>query len=642
MESRASFLSRRGFKYEVPWTGRLFANVRKILSGSETLLTKGETRSALNDSLLLCPPPPPSFCPGRRAMISRVLAQAFLLVLVLASGVSFFSPEAYAQNRNTWRTGNIAPLIRGISGGIRPVLGPQDVTVESSHSGFTFSTQVIFACAKTETPTSTDASYLSGCQEFPVSSGNSAPISLTVTQTMIDNGGFVIATRWWSGMENQVVFGQWVPTIDMMISQRVPLSLVEGGSGTYTVKLNVQPTDDVTILVASNNAGVAVKAGSNPAGARQELTFTSTTWNTAQTVTVEALSDDNLLDERAILSHEASSGSALEYSDVAGRVNVNVMDDDYPSLMITDASAKESDETLDFTVSMSMASSRRVRVPWTVITDGADAGTADSGDYDSSAASGTLVFSEGSPLTRTISVPINDDSVLEGDETVKVSLGTPRPGDVRVSGSGIATGTIVDDDEETAVGAMSGEFSQGDTTVTVDSTLPEDTGLRVVLPTELESGGETIEDLVVTLREADEDVEIDDGLFGYTGDDADHVLVDVDVSPAPDAAVRICLPVTEELRMAAGERRLYLIRFSGGSWERLSSTMEEEMVCAATSGFSPFAVVYELMNPGAGSESSGSGGGGGCAISGENRLASPMFLAMLLLPLLFFGHFRKK
>ncbi len=64
----------------------------------------------------------------------------------------------------------------------------------------------------------------------------------------------------------------------------------------------------------------------------------------------------------------------------------------------------------------------------------------------------------------------------------------------------------VDNDERMVVGVMLGEFSQGDTKVTVDSTLPEDTGLEVILPSELESGGETIEELVITLRETDADV----------------------------------------------------------------------------------------------------------------------------------------
>ncbi len=485
-----------------------------------------------------------------------------------------------------------------------------------------------------------------------------------VTQAMVDNGNFWVTAK----RGNTTLIAFRVPLYGLDVSPGGGLSLEEGESGTYMVKLKNWPllleysadpavltkTDEVvTIRVASNNPGVVVKEG-------RELTFEANDdngniWSTAQTVRVESVSDDNSLDERATLSFEVSSDSPSEYSWIAGddRLNVkaNVMDDDYPGLTITGATASESDETLDFTVKLSTTSSRRVTVDWTVIAEGADAGTATpgtsgSGDYDYwSTVGGTLVFSEGSPLTRVISVPINDDSVLEGDETVKVSLGTPSPGDVRVSGSGVATGTIVDDDERTVVGAASGEFSQGETRVTVDSRLPEDTGLEVVLPAELERGGEAIGGLVVTLREADADVEIDDDLFGYTGDDADHVLVDVDVSPVPDAAVRICLPVTEELRMAAGERRLYLIRFSGGSWERLSSTVEGEMVCAATSGFSPFAVVYEqTTNMGSGSGNSGnggSGGDGGCAISGEKRFSSSVLLTALL-PLLFFGRFRKR
>ena len=61
------------------------------------------------------------------------------------------------------------------------------------------------------------------------------------------------------------------------------------------------------------------------------------------------------------------------------------------------------------------------------------------------------------------------------------------------------------------------------------------------------------------------------------------------------------------------------------------------MACATASKFSPFAVVCERMNM-------GSGSGGGCAISDENRFASPAVWfsspalpAMTLMPLLFFG-----
>ncbi len=619
--------------------------------------------------------PPPLFQSRILAEFSGFQARVFLLVFVFVAGASLLSPWAAAQpDPRSWTGTGFIETYDVTTQSLIATRTQQSVTVQTGTNARNWQIDAMLACTWTvvEPTTKTGTSLPAGCTTLADRPAGTPRRSLTVnitpTQAMIDNGGVVIAMAWGRSQNPQqynFYYAEWIPVANpIVVSPSGGLSLVEDdetgeASGIYTVRLSVlQPTADVTIRVASNNAGVAVKAGSNPAGASQELTFTSTTWNTAQTVTVEAISDDNSLDERATLSHEVLSGSASEYSWIVGdeavKLNVNVMDDDYPGLMITGATASESDETLDFTVRLSTTSSRRVTVPWTVIAAGPDAGTATpgtagTGDYDhSSARSGTLVFYEGSPLTRVISVPINNDSLSEGDETVKVALGAPSPSEVRISGSGVATGTIVDDDERTAVGATSGEFSQGDTTVTVDSTLPEDTGLEVVLPSELESGGDTIEELVVTLREAAEDVEIDAGLFGYTGDAADHVLVDVDVSPVPDAAVRICLPITDGLRQEAGERRLYLIRFSGGTWERLSSTVEGEMVCAETSGFSPFAVVYDLMtNMGSGNGSSGSGGG--CAISGENLFASPaawfsspVLPAMLLGTLLFLRRFRKR
>ncbi len=646
------------------------------LRGEEVADMKVEARTAR------VIPPPLYFNLEHARAFPGFLARVFLLVVVLAAGVSYFPSDASAQDRGDYLQA------RGGAGFYNNVLGTWGTyRARPGRQAFRMACEVLegyqlytfYACPWNAKPTSKAAAdNVSGCS-FIASGirGRDWSRDFDLTQAMVDNGGFYAVMYRPFSFLTDIAF--WVPLHGLDVSPSGGLSLVEGGSGTYEVKLMSWPlrwrwsphydtqltkTDEaVTIRVASNNPSVVVKEGG-------ELRFEANDdndriWSTAQTVRVEALSDDNLLDERATLSFEVSSDSLSEYSWIAGddrwNVKANVMDDDYPGLAITGATASESDEALDFTVKLSTTSSRRVTVDWTVIAEGADAGTAtpgtaDSGDYDYwSTVGGTLVFSEGSPLTRVISVPINDDSVLEGDETVKVSLGTPSPGDVRVSGSGVATGTIVDDDERTVVGAASGEFSQGETRVTVDSRLPEDTGLEVVLPTELERGGEAIGGLVVTLREADADVEIDDDLFGYTGDDADHVLVDVDVSPVPDAAVRICLPVTEELRMAAGERRLYLIRFSGGTWERLSSTVEGEMVCASTSGFSPFAVVYERMSSGSDGRTpsspnemnSGTGsGGGGCAISGENRFSSPVLLAMLLgmllMPLLFFGRFRKR
>ena len=620
------------------------------------------------------------------------------------------------------------------------------------------------------------------------------------------------------------------PNLD--VSRTTALALAEGASSTYNVKLTTQPSSDVVVEISSDNPDVTVKKAGAAAAQSVRLTFTPSgagIWSTAQTVTVASVADTDSLDDSATITHRVvPEDSDDDYDPVSSKTfTVAVTDSTLAGLAIADASAAESAGTLDFTVTLAMASSRTVTVNWTLTagsTNPATAGTATTGDYDATTAGGTLTFTSGSSLSQTVSVPINDDPVVEPDETVTVTLSSAvgatisastatgtirndddagvrvspersrrtttednagtvdltvslssRPsadvtvtvtstdttegrvkqseedddptldfttgtwdtaqtvtvtgvddddldGDVEynvrfafsstdtdyggldpvdvaltnldddlsilsVSGGGevaegdsgttaqatftvtlsparrqavsvgyatsdgtaeagsdyeSASGTvtfspgetsqtvsvtingddeaeanetftlaltstpngqidpqnssaqavITNDDEKMVDAGMSGEFSVGETTVTVESTLPDDTGLEVVLPSELESGGAAIDELTVTLGSTD--ARIDADLFGYTGNGQDHVLVDIDVSPVPDAAVRVCLPITDGLRRAAGQQRLYIIRFSGGEWEELSSETEDDMVCADVRGFSPFAVVFQI------------------------------------------------
>ena len=74
----------------------------------------------------------------------------------------------------------------------------------------------------------------------------------------------------------------------------------------YTVHLQVVPTADVTVTIAAP-AGAPVTI--SPAS----LTFTTTDWETPQTVTVKATADDNHANETYIVSHTAAGGG---YDDV--------------------------------------------------------------------------------------------------------------------------------------------------------------------------------------------------------------------------------------------------------------------------------------------------------------------------------------
>ena len=99
------------------------------------------------------------------------------------------------------------------------------------------------------------------------------------------------------------------------------LTVEEGDTAgsSYTVVLATQPTGDVTVTVGGHlGTNVSVSSGI--------LTFTASTWETAQTVTVKAGEDSGSLDETVTLTHTATGGG-YDGVDVV-RVEVTVEDDD--------------------------------------------------------------------------------------------------------------------------------------------------------------------------------------------------------------------------------------------------------------------------------------------------------------------------
>ncbi len=453
-----------------------------------------------------------------------------------------------------------------------------------SPSSLTFTTQN-WAAARTVTVTAVDDAVDDGDQTYnvtldPSSSGDSdynglSSETVSVTTTDDDAAGARVTP------------------------ERSLRSTTEGNAGTVELRvaLSSEPTADVTVTVTSGDTTEGtVKASEDDPD--PTLDFTPTNWNTPQAVTVTGVDDDDLDGDveyniRLAFSTAAATATPPGDADYRGLGPVEVpftnLDDDFSILSLSGGGEvtegdSGSSARAEFTVTLAPARRQEVSVSYATADGTAEAGS----DYV--AASGTVTFSPGE-TTRTVAVTVTGDDEAEGNETFTLSLTETSDGQIDPRNSS-AGAVILNDDEKMVDAGMSGEFSVGDTTVTVDSTLPADTGLEVVLPSELESGGSMIEELTVTLGPTDQ--EIDSDLFGYTGTDADHVLVDIDVSPVPDSPVRVCLPITEGLRRAAGQQRLYIIRFSNGSWEELSSSTEGEKVCADVRGFSPFALVYQI------------------------------------------------
>ena len=86
-----------------------------------------------------------------------------------------------------------------------------------------------------------------------------------------------------------------------------------GEDGTYTVQLSGQPTAAVTVAVESDDTGAA---SVTPA----KLTFTTTNWDEAQTVTVSPKNDGDLDDETVEITHAASGSD--DYQDKTAELSV--------------------------------------------------------------------------------------------------------------------------------------------------------------------------------------------------------------------------------------------------------------------------------------------------------------------------------
>ena len=164
------------------------------------------------------------------------------------------------------------------------------------------------------------------------------------------------------------------------------LTLREGESGAYRVRLNTQPTADVTVTATSGSAELAVDADATPQ--TKQLTFTTENWHVEQTVTARALSDDGVDDETATVAHAVTG-----YAGVASAPDlvVLVLDDDAPGLLFEPAEGlrlEESGAAGTYTARLRFAPSAAVAVA--VSSD--DAGVAVDTDSGTPLDQDTLTF----------------------------------------------------------------------------------------------------------------------------------------------------------------------------------------------------------------------------------------------------------
>jgi hypothetical protein len=211
-----------------------------------------------------------------------------------------------------------------------------------------------------------------------------------------------------------------------------------GGTATFTVKLNSQPTVNVTIPVASNN----LNEGTVSTGL---LTFTTSNWNTAQTVTVtgvdDFVQDGNIL--YTIVLSAAGGGDAHYTGMKPSDVSVTNLDNDTAGFTVTPTAGlvtTEAGGTAQFTVKLNSQPTTNVTIP-----------VSSSNTGEGTVSTGLLTFTTTNWNTaQTVTVTGVDDAVQDGDQPYTIILAAAGGGDLHYTGLKPSDVSVTNLDNDTA------------------------------------------------------------------------------------------------------------------------------------------------------------------------------------------------
>ena len=255
-----------------------------------------------------------------------------------------------------------------------------------------------------------------------------------------------------------------VPDVEVSITENdtagvvlseTDLTVTEGDATgvRYTVKLATQPSDTVTVTISGHDGADLTLSGTTLTN--NQLTFTTTSWGTAQTVTVKAGDDDNTDNESETLAHTASGG---DYVNITKDLPVSITDDGDPQVTVQfGATLYEVVEGAEqsVTVTLSADPERRVVIP---ITHTPQSGADSPADY--SGVPSSVTFSSGQTYTSFPFMAAQDDLNDDG-ESVKLTFGMLP---ARVSAGTTATTTVSITDDDTPPTAANGTVTTNEDT----------------------------------------------------------------------------------------------------------------------------------------------------------------------------------
>lgn len=222
----------------------------------------------------------------------------------------------------------------------------------------------------------------------------------------------------------------------------------------FTVTRSGVTTQQVTVDFATANGSAT--AGSDYAAQNGTLTFAPD--QTTQTITVPIIPDTlDEANETFVVNLTNATNARIEDQQGVGTITDN---EGTPTVSINDVTLTEGNTGTSeavFTVTVSNTTSSTVTVDYAT----ADRTATSEADYVSQ--TGTLTFAPGQPLTQTITVPVNGDTIDEADETFVVTLSNAANATIA---AGEGTGTITDNDGQPTISINDVTVSEGDSGTT--------------------------------------------------------------------------------------------------------------------------------------------------------------------------------
>ena len=332
--------------------------------------------------------------------------------------------------------------------------------------------------------------------------------------------------------------GQLIVTDDDTAGVTIsPNSLVvmEGGqSRDYAIKLDSQPTSDVTVTVdLPSNAGFTVSPGS--------VTFTPQSWR-PKSISVTATDDENLTDEpAAVISHSVTSSDSLYRNAAAGGVSVTVRDDDQNIAVTISKTSLTIEEGASDTYTVVLESQPAGDVTVTI------SGHADT---DASLDKTTLTFTDQDwSAAQTVTVTAVDDGDIDDEDDVTLTHTVTSADDSDYDGisANTVTVSITDDDsvgvtvsksaldleegaEDTYTVVLDSQPA-GDVTVTISGHAGTDVSLDKTTLTFTDQNWDRAKTVTVTAEHDGDDEDEDDVTLTHTvtsADDSDYDGISAD------------------------------------------------------------------------------------------------------------------